>query len=180
MNFQNDIYRIIAEARRQKGLTQSAVAREAGCKQSAISMFESGVPGKLSQESIEKIAEIVGVNLKKIHETAASAVKVPVFERRLRGFCPSCQCFSNMPFVMDGRLFFRPDMNKASPAGGDRCAVCGEVLEKACPVCSAPLNEGACCGVCGSAYVTPALPEGLEVALWAEKRREEIKTVFGC
>jgi hypothetical protein len=46
-----------------------------------------------------------------------------------------------------------------------------------CPVCGAVLNDGACCAVCGTPYVTPVLPDGMDVAAYAERRREEIRQI---
>ena len=44
-------------ARKDAGLSQSELASEIGCKQSALSMFEQGDGTKLSDEVIEKIAK---------------------------------------------------------------------------------------------------------------------------
>jgi hypothetical protein len=41
--------------------------------------------------------------------------------------------------------------------GGKFCAVCGEVLEKRCPNCNAPIHEGAVCSFCGSPYVSSCM-----------------------
>ena len=43
--------RQLAKARREKGMTQSALAGAVGCKQSAISMLESGQSVKIAQET---------------------------------------------------------------------------------------------------------------------------------
>ena len=42
-------------------MTQSALAEAVGCKQSAISMLESGHAEKIAQETVEKIAALLGV-----------------------------------------------------------------------------------------------------------------------
>ena len=91
-----------------------------------------------------------------------------------RGYCPNCHCPSNIPYVVEGRLFYRPNRVLASPTGGVRCTQCGEILEMRCPVCGAPLNDGACCAVCGGAYVTPVLPEGVDPSAYARARRDEM------
>ena len=51
------------EARKAKGLNQSALAQAVGCKQSAVSMFEAGMATKLSDEAVGKMAELLGLDL---------------------------------------------------------------------------------------------------------------------
>ena len=167
----------LAEARRAKGFRQTELATQIGCTQSALSMFEGGQPTKLSDETVKKLSELLGVPLvdqEKVAEASREAqvasVEIPV----VHGFCPNCQCPSNVPYVVSGRLFFRPSRNIASPTGGKRCTLCGEVLEMRCPVCGAPLNDGACCAVCGSNYVTPVVPDDIDVSAYAQARRAEI------
>ena len=167
----------LAEARRAKGFRQTELAAQIGCTQSALSMFEGGQPTKLSDETVKKLSELLGVPLvdqEKVAEASREAqvasVEIPV----VHGFCPNCQCPSNVPYVVSGRLFFRPSRNIAAPTGGKRCTLCGEVLEMRCPVCGAPLNDGACCAVCGSNYVTPVVPDGIDVSAYAQARRAEI------
>ena len=55
--------RQLAKARREKGMTQSALAEAVGCKQSAISMLESGQSAKIAQETVTRIAALLGVAL---------------------------------------------------------------------------------------------------------------------
>ena len=165
-----------AEARRAKGLRQTELAAQVGCTQSALSMFEGGQPTKLSEETVKKLSEFLGVPLwaEVSPPMAVSASGSHDFLNAVYGFCPNCQCPSNVPYVVDGRLFYRPSRNVASPTGGVRCTQCGEVLEMKCPSCGAPLNDGACCAVCGSAYVTPSIADGIDVVAYARLRREEI------
>ncbi len=178
------------EARKAKGLNQSALAQAVGCKQSAVSMFEAGMATKLSDEAVGKMAELLGLDLAamlkadeerrkaqggmNVLPVMAAGVVSPGDVQIARGYCPNCQCPSNVPYVVDGRLLYRPSRLMASPGGGTRCVQCGEMLEMRCPACGAPLNEGACCGVCGSAYVTPTLIEGVDVMAYARARRAEI------
>lgn len=181
-NISPELCRRIGLARREKGISQSALALEFGCKQPAISMFESGDGTKLSEDVIKKLAARVGVSLDPppVAETRVTAVlpslePVPVDHARPLGFCPSMQCLSNVPYVLEGRLYLRPANRMAAPVlGAKRCAVCGEVLELRCPSCGAALNEGACCAICGQPYVTPTLPYEVDAAAWAKIRREEI------
>ena len=165
-----------AEARRAKGLRQTELAAQVGCTQSALSMFEGGQPTKLSEETVKKLSEYLGVPLV---EEVSPVMTVPSagFHEPLNvvhGFCPNCQCPSNVPYVVGSRLFYRPSRSVASPTGGARCTQCGEVLELKCPLCGAPLNDGACCAACGAAYVTPSVEDGIDVEAYARLRREEI------
>ena len=161
------------EARKSKGLNQKALADAVGCKQSAISMFEAGMTGKLSDETVKKLSEYLGVPLEDPGNVVYGSPLTGNTTTE-RGFCPNAKCPSNVPYVVDGRLFCRPSRHLASPIGGKRCVFCGDVLEMCCPVCGAPLNDGACCAACGSAYVTTFVPEGVDLETYAARRREEI------
>ena len=174
-----EICRKIAQARRDQGISQTALALELGCKQPAISMFEAGDGTKLSEEMVKKLAMRFGISLevqpKEGGASFESKEAIDNLTQSTLAFCPNCQCPSNVPYVVEGRLLFRPSSRVASPVkGGRRCAVCGEVLEQRCPTCGAPLNEGACCAFCGLPYVTSTLPPGTDVEGWARIRRDEI------
>lgn len=164
--------REVAAARRRKGCTQSALANVVGCKQSAVSMFESGQIEKISAETIEKIAEFLGIELPKA-ESAEEVAPLQVLPTVLKGFCPQFSCPSNIPYEVGGRVLFWPRL-----ANGNRCAFCGELLEKNCPSCGAAVHNGACCPVCGEAYVTSVLPPGEDAARWASVRREEVLSIL--
>ena len=155
-------------------MTQSALAKAAGCMQSAVSMFEKGDPSKLADSTVEKIAEILDVKLEDGKDETPAA---HTHHSHVRGFCPNCSCPSNVPFAVDGRVIFRPVREIASPNGGPRCAECGEVLETSCPSCGAPLNEGACCATCGAPYVVAMVPDGAEPESWSRARRAEIRDI---
>ncbi len=166
-----------AEARRAKGLRQTELAVQVGCTQSALSMFEGGQPTKLSDETVKRLSEVLGVPIvgESAHEeNIAHVAEQGEMNRAVSGFCPNCHCPSNVPYVVDGRLFYRPSRKVASPTGGVRCTQCGEMLEMRCPRCGAHVNEGACCAVCGASYVTPVVAEGLDVVAYAQARRAEI------
>ena len=147
----------IKEARRAAKLSQSVVAAEVGCKQSALSMFEQGDGTKLNDEVVGKLAKRFGVSLTPTasvaEPTAAPRVLPASAEIRVRGFCPNPHCPSNKPYEVDGRTFVLPDRLAADPVGGKFCALCGESLEKRCPNCGAPVHDGAVCSLCGDAYV---------------------------
>ena len=165
-----------AEARRAKGIRQTELAAQIGCTQSALSMFEGGQPTKLSEETVKKLSEFLGVPLQEAQSASSVSTASAPHESVVvvHGFCPNCQCPSNVPYVVGGRLFYRPSRKVASPTGGARCTQCGELLEMRCPTCGAPLNDGACCAACGNAYVTPTIEEDLDVTAYARARREEI------
>ena len=137
-------------ARRNAKVGQLELAREVGCKQSAISMFESGNPTKLSEETVKKIAAKFGVQL-----SGEGVVKGAVETGGVAGtgFCPNPACPTNKAYEVDGRRLFVCNREVADPAGGKFCAMCGEVLERCCPNCGAPVHAGAVCSICGEAYI---------------------------
>ena len=148
----------LKEARRAAKLSQTAVAAEVGCKQSALSMFEQGDGTKLNDEVIGKLAKKFGVSLTAEEKREEEAKRVPLAfaptaEIAVRGFCPNPRCPSNKVYEVDGRTLALPNRTVADPVGGKFCALCGEVLEKRCPNCGAPVHEGAICSLCGDPYV---------------------------
>ena len=148
----------IKEARRQAKLSQSDVAAEVGCKQSALSMFEQGDGTKLNDEVVERLAKKFGVDLKESPKEVPSETRV-VREQTstpAAGFCPNPHCPSNVSYEIGGRLLLKPNRMAADPVGGKFCALCGEVLEKRCPNCGAPVHEGGICSFCGDPYVPVA------------------------
>ena len=151
-----EICQKIKEARRAAGLSQSVVAAEVGCKQSALSMFEQGDGTKLNGEVVKRLAEKFNVDLSPKRKDAAAPTPV-VFEHvhlaNAKGFCPNPKCPTNHAYEVDGRSYLLPDRAKADPVGGKFCAFCGEILEKRCPNCGAPLHDGAICSLCGDPYV---------------------------
>ncbi len=168
-----EICRRFKTARKEKGLSQSFLAGQVGCKQSALSAFENGNSTKLSDAIVGKLSETLGVSLKAAPKKELSPpVIVPGVI--VRGFCPDANCPSNVPYMVGEKLFFRPLRAKAAPGGGTRCVCCGEVLERRCPACGAPLNEGACCGTCGSPYISVDYPDGVDLAEWSSRRRAEL------
>jgi transcriptional regulator with XRE-family HTH domain len=159
-----EICKQIAQARREKGLTQSALAAEVGCKQSAISMLEAGQPSKLSKENIEKIAVALGLTLQTAQAKLVSSTKTSL------GFCPNAHCPSNTPYLVQGQLVFQPRLQVEK-----HCAYCAELLETACPNCSTTIHaEGAYCTSCGTARITNTLAPDIPIAAWVVERRREL------
>lgn len=148
-------------------MTQSALAQAVACKQSAISMLESGQGEKLSHETVANIAALLGVPCEP--ESAGT----PAAKGAGGGYCPNAACFSNVPYVVADDLLFWPRPQPA-PSDARHCASCGELLERLCPHCGAGVTGGACCPACGSARVTNTLPPGTDLAAWAAQRRREI------
>ena len=159
--------RQLARARREKGMTQSALAEAVGCKQSAVSMFEAGRVEKLSRETVKKIASLLEVPWPQSADPQDTAPgPLP------RGFCPNAFCPSNVPYAVNGELYFWP--RRQPEADGTRCACCGEILETRCPACGAPVSAGACCTRCGAPRIANPLPPETDPEAWAARRRTAI------
>lgn len=161
------LHKRLALARRAKGMAQSALAREAGCTQAAISMMESGKPDAIAKETIVRIASILGVEM----GDEATAAAIP-FRPGTKAICPNPECPSNIPYLVNGTVAIWPGKQPSSDA--KYCAYCGEVLERACPGCGAPLGDGAFCGHCGTAHVTAPVENEADAAAWVATRRREI------
>ena len=151
-NLSPEICKKLKEARRTAKLSQSVVASEVGCKQSALSMFEQGDGTKLNDAVIRKLAEKFGVSLEASVPVSLLTCASTVTSAS-HGFCPNPKCPSNVAYEVEGRTFLRPDRSAADPAGGRFCALCGEILEKRCPNCGASVHDGAICSFCGEPYV---------------------------
>ena len=144
-------------ARREAGLTQSALAREVGCKQSALSMFEQGDGTKLNDEVVGRLAQKFGLDVEscKLSVEGKNANLQPsTFNLQpASGYCPNPHCPSNHRYQVEEKILYRPDRAAADPVGGKFCALCGELLERHCPNCGAPVHDGAICSLCGDPYV---------------------------
>jgi len=129
------------------------LAREVGCKQSALSMFEQGDGTKLNDEVIGKLAKKFGIEITSaVEETPHARAPVQLLTPAT-GYCPNPLCPSNHGYRVEEKTLYRPNRQEADPIGGKYCAVCGELLERFCPNCGAPVHDGAICSVCGEPYV---------------------------
>lgn len=147
------------QARIAAGLSQSRLAAEIGCKQNAISMVEQGDGTKLNDEAIKKICEKFNIELAPAKPKKEEVeVRIPIV-REIKphtAYCPNAFCPSHVEYFVDGRRMLQPDRIKQDPVGGKFCAICGEILERCCPNCGAPIHEGAICSLCGEPYVAVA------------------------
>ena len=146
-------------ARREAGLTQGQLAAEVGCKQSALSMFEQGDGTKLNDEVIEKLAKKFNLSLTpSVSPAQVNTPPLPHFPTPPlhHGFCPNPHCPTNKEYFVEEIRLFLPDREAADPVGGKYCAMCGELLERKCPNCGAPVHAGAICSLCGQPYVVIA------------------------
>ena len=146
-------------ARREAGLTQGQLAAEVGCKQSALSMFEQGDGTKLNDEVIEKLAKKFNLSLTpSVSPAQVNTPPLPHFPTPPlhHGFCPNPHCPTNKEYFVKEIRLFLPDRETADPVGGKYCAMCGELLERVCPNCGAPVHAGAICSLCGQPYVVAA------------------------
>ena len=148
---------MIREARRAAKLSQSVVAEEVGCHQSALSAFEQGDCTKLGDDAVEKLSKKFGIDIESTKPVSSdsgnSRQPICCFVPG-SGFCPNPRCPTNRPYQVDGHDHFKPDRTMADPVGGRFCAMCGETLERKCPNCGAPVHEGGFCSLCGDPYVT--------------------------
>ena len=160
----------IRDARREKGLTQAELARQAGCTQSALSMFESGQDSALATDTLRKIAGLLGVAF----EDSPTPPPAPAFARKV--FCPNFQCPPAFPYWIGDELFIRPLFLEYAR----HCPHCGEILLAACPHCGAPAGEnpGACCASCGKCLVLATLPGDVSARKWVREHRAERGAFF--
>jgi len=166
----------VRRRRRAEGLTQSALAGEVGCTQSAVSMFESGRSDALSAETRKRIAERLGLEAPAARAAGAASGEGELL-REVCKYCPVDDCPSNVPYAVRGALHFKPALVAAPADRPTYCAWCGEVLESACPnpACGAAVTAGAFCRICGTRYVpvTRAMRGPLDE--YVARRREEIR-----
>ena len=167
---------ILRKKRREKGLTQSELARAAHCTQSAVSMFEAGRSDTLAQKTVARIAELLEIDLASV----PAAISPAVFSAAVKKFCPVDECPSNVPYVVRSQLCFHPRTVQAPAEEKTRCASCGELMELCCSneKCAAPVEEGAFCHLCGTPYVAPVQTGKAPLEEWADTQRQRIREIF--
>ncbi len=166
------LVRRLRDARRARGVSQSALAQAVGCRQSAISMMERGHGAALSRETLNRIAEYLEVPLLPPEAHAAQPLPATA-DAPGRSYCPNPDCPSNLPLVVGTGVVFWP---LAQPHPGAYCGYCGEVREACCPNpdCRAPAVEAACCSRCGTPWVAAPPEAEADAWPWAERRRAQI------
>ena len=150
----------VRDARKAARISQSELAAEVGCKQSALSMFEQGDGTKLNDEVVNRLASKFSIKLPTAESESAppSAWGQTPSEwgqtpEKGSGFCPNVGCPSHVAYEVDGRKLLKPDRAAQDPVGGRFCAICGERLERKCPNCGGALHDGAICSFCGEPYL---------------------------
>ena len=167
-----DYYRTLSAARRAQGLTQSALAKLVGCKQSAVSMMERGQEAALAWSTIKAIAETLDIDITEHAPKSDSAPRPAAPERH---YCPTFDCPANTAYAVNGVLYALPRPTGEGTPAPKHCSYCGELVETQCPQCGENMNEGACCILCGTAYIaTPeAIPHGADA--WAKAQRARLQ-----
>ena len=166
---------ILRKARVAAGITQAALAAQAGCKQSAVSMYEAGKRDALSRDSIVKIAAILKVELPT--EPAIEIIPQIIPQRALppKPFCPSFDCPTNIAYTVGASVFLLPS---GTAGNGKRCLLCGEALSTLCPKCGTELHHrGACCPECGTALIEFPDDFTASVAEWIQRHNANAMTI---
>ena len=157
-NLSPEFCRKVKAARKEAGISQGELSAEVGCKQPALSMCEQGDGTKLNDEVIEKLAKKFNLTFDPLPaQTLVGTPTHPLTHSPThplhRGFCPNPRCPSNKEYFVEELRLFLPDREAADPVGGKYCALCGELLERKCPSCGAPVHAGAICSLCGQPYI---------------------------
>ena len=165
------LYICLRDARRKAGITHASLAKQADCKQSAISMMEQGGNNILAQETIHRIAEILQVDISAYAEEDSAQVAGQIVFK----YCPVYDCPSNMPYAVGAKVFFLPNTEKHEAGKIQHCRMCGEILEEKCPECGNKVRKGACCESCGASFVS--MPDGLTdtPTQWAKEQAARIR-----
>ncbi len=163
----SDLHKRVRTARRDRGLSQSGLAREVGCKQSAISMFEGGRTHVLAEEKLRAVCELLDLPWE---QSSGEPATPPALHETSRVYCPQAECPSNIPYLVAGDLRFLPAQQLIT-ASEPFCRYCGEVLEHHCPECGRPVAPGACCSGCGCAYVVGGPTDTGDLPAWVASQR---------
>lgn len=164
-----NLHKQLRRARIEAGLTQAALAKQVGCKQSAVSMMEAGRREAMARETLAKVAAVLKFDLPEVSESAPQAFS------NAFSVCGNFSCPSNLPYTVGEDVYFLP---LGTAGRGRHCILCGELLLSLCAHCDAPIgNLGGCCGACGELFVE--LPDGYveDVSGWVEGRVEAIESL---
>ena len=165
------VQRLFREARRRKGLTQTELAHQDDCSQSAISMFESGRADALAAEKLDGIADILGIERRQ-WQTAATSPVVP----EVLKYCPLDSCPGNVPYLVGNELGFWPTLTPAPDTERSYCPFCGELLETRCPAaaCRTAVAAGAFCRRCGHRYVAVTAEPVPSAVIFVRRRQNAL------
>jgi transcriptional regulator with XRE-family HTH domain len=168
-----NIYTTLKKRRKAEGITQIALAKEIGCKQSAISMMEAGNLDALSEDKLQKVAQKLGVELEQdVRDSSNSSALV-------QKYCPNHDCPSNTPYVVAEELFFMPNFVVEATQKKSKCIFCGEILQHECSNqdCGATVScKSACCNDCGEKYVQ-CYNDVSDKTAWADEQRSRIEQI---
>ncbi len=166
-----NLHKLLRKARIDAGITQSALAAQVGCKQSAVSMMEAGRREAMAHDSLVKVASILKVELPE-----AIPLLVPVLSSGAGvAVCANFNCPSNMPYAVGDDVYFMP---LGTAGAGRHCILCGELLARTCSNCEASIvSPGGCCGACGAAIID--MPSGYadDIPAWIQARLNGIATL---
>lgn len=170
---ETSLHDALKAARKCAGMSQAGLADRAGCKQSAISMFERGRTDVLAWEKIVRIAEILGTD---IRPYAAHMIPTVHDDGRVLKCCTSFGCERNIPRMIADRLIVRPTFLYAADDGDTFCPECLAKMISRCPNCDRPVKRGNGCSGCGTPYVVCSIPgDASQIATWVTARRREIR-----
>jgi DNA-binding XRE family transcriptional regulator len=139
--FANEVRR----KRHDRHLTQTALAEQIECSQTAISNIERGDLNALSSEKLKVLCRKIGLN----SPAVVNIVTVP-------SYCGNSDCPLGWTDVVNGNLVVQPAIFLVEKDATRFCKGCGQVLLTTCqePSCSKPVLEGsAFCISCGSPLV---------------------------
>jgi len=169
----SNIYTTLKKRRKAEGITQLALAKEIGCKQSAISMMEGGNLDALSEDKLQKVAQKLGVELEQ--EVSEPVKTIDLVHK----YCPNHDCPSNTPYAVAGELFFMPNFVIETAGKKSKCSFCGEILQHECSneECGAIVSsKSACCTECGEKYVE-CHNDIVDKTSWADEQRGRIEQI---
>lgn len=153
----------IREARSRMGLTQTTLAKSAGCKQSQISAVERGKFSAIGHDRLMKLLEKLSLNTDDFRSFLDPSAKVLIICSRAECLSHKIRDTPNGPVMVPGFLL-------GDPADRRHCAMCGDAMINACEECGRPLEPGLFCPGCGEPYVAV-------VDSAAEWDREERRTL---